>query len=108
MSPVPRWFSVLANGFAVAFAFCLGLHSYSHAEWLVIFAAMAGISAVLPYVRVVAFAGLAGGIVIAVVGTYFIRASWHTAAPLPGRDAVVLVIGCLWLVVGSAFRLQQA
>lgn len=119
MLVVPRWFSVLAHGFAVAFALWLGLHIYAPLEWIAIFVVAAAISGLLPYFRVVGFIGLAGGIVIASLGTYLLRDAWRAmsidglTSPTGGilgggREAIVLVLASLWLVLGSAFRTQRA
>ena len=119
MSVVPRWFCVVAHGFAVAFALWLGLHIYAPLEWIGIFVAVAAISALLPYFRVVGFVGLACGVAIAGLGVYLLRDVWNALSfdSLTsssggilggGRDALVFVIACLWLVIGSAFRTRRA
>ncbi len=119
MSVVPRWYGVLAHALAVAFCLWLGLHLYAPVEWIAIFGVVAVLSALLPYFRVVGFIGLAGGIVIAGIGTYLLRDVWKVLSvagltspaggPLAGgREAIVLVIACMWLVLGSAFRTQRA
>ena len=119
MLAVPRWFCVLAHGFAVAFALWLGLHIYAPLEWILIFVVAAVVSGLLPYFRVVGFIGLAGGVVIAALGTYLLRDAWKamsidglTSAAGGvlggGREAIVLVLASLWLVLGSAFRTQRA
>lgn len=110
---------MLAHGFAVAFALWLGLHIYAPLEWIVIFVVAAALSGLLPYFRVVGFIGLAGGIAIAAVGTYLLRDAWTVmsvdglTSPTGGilgggREAIVLVLASLWLVLGSAFRTQRA
>lgn len=116
---VPRWFCVVAHGFAVAFAVWLGLHLYAPLEWVAIFVVAAALSALLPYFRVVGFIGLAGGIAIAAAGTWLLRDVWK-ALSLDGllssaggvlgggREAIVLALASLWLVLGSAFRTQRA
>ena len=117
MAVVPRWFGVGSHALAVVFALWLGLHIYAPAEWIVIFFAVAVLSALLPYFRIVGFAGLAGGIVIGGVGTYLLRDVWKVLSvpglaagcgATPQRDALVLVLASLWLVIGSAFRTQRA
>jgi hypothetical protein len=119
MSVVPRWFCVLAHVFAVGFAVWLGLHLYASLEWMAIFLAVAAISALLPYFRVVGFIGLAGGIAIALAGMYLLRDVWQLLSvdelisPAGGirgggREAIVLVLASVWLVAGSAFRTQRA
>jgi len=119
MVVVPRWYCVVSHVFAVAFAVWLGLHIYAPLEWVLIFIAAAALSALLPYFRVVGFIGLAGGIAIAAVGTYLLRDVWHLlsldALVSPaggvlggGREAIVLALASLWLVLGSAFRTQRA
>ena len=116
---VPRWFCVVAHVFAVAFAVWLGLHLYAPLEWVAIFVVAAALSALLPYFRVVGFIGLAGGIAIAAAGTYLLRDVWHALSldgllsPAGGvlgggREAIVLALASLWLVLGSAFRTQRA
>jgi hypothetical protein len=119
MAVVPRWFCVVAHGFAVAFAVWLGLHLYAPLEWVAIFVVAAALSALLPYFRVVGFIGLAGGIAIAAAGTYLLRDVWNALSlerllsPAGGvlgggREAIVLALASLWLVLGSAFRTQRA
>ncbi|CAN5582576.1 hypothetical protein BH11MYX1_BH11MYX1_35460 [soil metagenome] len=117
MAVVPKWFGVLSHVLAVVFALWLGLHIYAPLEWILICSAVAVLSALLPYFRIVGFVGLAGGIVIGVVGTYLLRDVWKglsVSGLLEGggataqRDAVVLVFASLWLVLGSAFRTQRA
>jgi hypothetical protein len=109
----------MAHGFAVVFALWLGLHIYAPVEWMAIAFAAALISALLPYFRVVGFIGLFGGIAIAVIGAYFLRDLWKSlslaglTSPTGGvlgggREAIVLVVASLWLVLGSAFRTQRA
>ena len=116
---VPRWYCVVSHVFAVAFAVWLGLHIYAPLEWVLIFVVAAALSALLPYFRVVGFIGLAGGIAIAAAGTYLLRDVWHllsldallspTGGVLGGgREAIVLALASLWLVLGSAFRTQRA
>ncbi|MEO6776772.1 MAG: hypothetical protein ABI467_27770 [Kofleriaceae bacterium] len=116
---VPRWFCGLAHAFAVAFAVWLGLHIYAPLAWIVMFVAVATVSALLPYFRVVGFIGLAAGIAIAAAGTYLLRDAWNAVSleallsPAGGvlgggREAIVLVLASLWLVLGSAFRTQRA
>ena len=110
---------MVAHAFAVAFAVWLGLHLYAPLEWVAIFVVAAALSALLPYFRVVGFIGLVGGIAIAGAGTYLLRDVWHalsldgllspTGGVLGGgREAVVLAVASLWLVLGSAFRTQRA
>jgi hypothetical protein len=119
MAVVPRWFCVVAHGFAVAFALWLGLHIYAPTEWIGIFAAVAVISALLPYFRVVGFVGLACGLAIAGFGAYLLRDAWTElsfdtlTSPSGGilgggRDALAFGIACAWLVIGSAFRTRRA
>jgi len=119
MAVVPRWYCVLAHVLAVGFAVWLGLHVYAPLEWVAIFIVAAAVSALLPYFRVVGFIGLAGGIAIAAAGTYLLRDVWHalsldkllspTGGALGGgREAIVLAVASLWLVLGSAFRTQRA
>jgi hypothetical protein len=119
MVVVPRWFCVVAHVFAVAFAVWLGLHLYAPLEWVAIFVVAAALSALLPYFRVVGFIGIVCGIAIAGAGTYLLRDVWHalsldgllspTGGVLGGgREAVVLALASLWLVLGSAFRTQRA
>ncbi len=108
---------MLAHVLAVAFALWLGLHIYAPAEWIVIFFAVAVLSALLPYFRIVGFAGLGGGVIIGGIGTYLLRDVWKVLS-VPAltagrgattqRDAIVLVLASLWLVLGSAFRTQRA
>ncbi|MEP6865543.1 MAG: hypothetical protein ABJE66_33290 [Deltaproteobacteria bacterium] len=116
---MPRWYCVVAHGFAVAFAVWLGLHLYAPLEWIAIFVVAAALSALLPYFRVVGFIGMVGGVAIAGAGTYLLRDVWHglsldgllspTGGVLGGgREAIVLVLASLWLVLGSAFRTQRA
>lgn len=110
---------MVAHGFAVAFAVWLGLHLYAPLEWIAIFVVAAALSALLPYFRVVGFIGMVGGVAIAGAGTYLLRDVWHglsldgllspTGGVLGGgREAIVLVLASLWLVLGSAFRTQRA
>jgi hypothetical protein len=119
MAVVPRWYCVLAHVFAVAFAVWLGLHIYAPLEWVAIFVVAAAVSALLPYFRVVGFIGLVGGIAIAGAGTYLLRDVWHLLSVEKlmspaggvlggGREAIVLALASLWLVLGSAFRIQRA
>jgi hypothetical protein len=119
MVEVPRWYCAVAHVFAVAFAVWLGLHLYAPLEWVAIFVVAATLSALLPYFRVVGFIGIVCGIAIAGAGTYLLRDVWH-ALSLDGllssrggvlgggREAVVLALASLWLVLGSAFRTQRA
>lgn len=110
---------MVAHGFAVVFALWLGLHIYAPLEWIAIFVAVATLSALLPYFRVVGFVGLACGVVIAGLGVYLLRDVWNALSLSGltstnggvlggGRDALVFVIACLWLVIGSAFRTRRA
>jgi hypothetical protein len=119
MVVVPRWFCVVAHGFAVAFAVWLGLHVYAPLEWVAIFVVAAVLSALLPYFRLAGFIGLVGGIAIAAAGAYLLRDVWHALSldgllsPAGGvlgggREAIVLALASLWLVLGSAFRTQRA
>jgi hypothetical protein len=119
MAVVPRWYCAVAHVFAVAFAVWLGLHLYAPLEWVAIFLIAAALSALLPYFRVVGFIGIVGGIAIAGLGTWLLRDVWHalsfdrllspTGGVLGnGREAVVLALASLWLVLGSAFRTQRA
>ncbi len=110
---------MLAHALAVAFAIWVGLHIYAPVTWIVIFLAVATLSALLPYFRVVGFIGLAGGVAIGAAGAYLLHDAWPglsvdgLTSPKGGilgggRDAVVLVVACLWLVLGSAFRTRHA
>ena len=118
MKVVPGWFRSCASVLAVVFAIWLGLHIFAPVEWIVIYAIAAAISAALPSYRVVGFIGLGAGILIGAWGTYLLRDTWNAlsldalldykgAAAGGGREAVMLVIAGLWLVVGSAFRTQR-
>lgn len=110
---------MLAHVLAVGFAVWLGLHLYAPLEWMAIFAVVVAISALLPYFRVVGFIGLASGIAVALAGIYLLRDVWHALSldhlmsPAGGirgggREAIVLVVASVWLVIGSAFRTQRA
>lgn len=110
---------MVAHVLAVAFAVWLGLHVYAPIEWVAIFVVAATLSALLPYFRVVGFIGLAGGIAIAAAGAYLLRDVWHVLSverllsPAGGilgggREAIVVALASLWLVLGSAFRTQRA
>lgn len=117
MAVVPTWFRALSHVLAVGFAVWLGLHLYAPVEWILIFLAVTVLSALLPYFRIVGFAGITSGIVIGGLGTYLLRDTWKTfsvsglaagSGATAQRDAVVLVLSSLWLVLGSAFRTQRA
>ncbi|MFT3694311.1 MAG: hypothetical protein QM831_14285 [Kofleriaceae bacterium] len=119
MSVVPRWYCVLAHALAVGFCVWLGLHIYAPVEWIAIFGVVVILTALLPVSRVMGFVGIAGGILIAGVGTYLLRDVWKAisvdqivsfqSGPLvPAREAIVLAFASLWLVAGSVFRTQRA
>ena len=118
MKVVPGWFRTCAGVLAILFATWLGLHIFAPIEWIVIYAIAAAISAALPSYRVVGFIGLGAGILIGAWGTYLLRDVWNALSLSAlfdakggttggGREAVMLVIAALWLVVGSAFRTQR-
>jgi hypothetical protein len=118
MQVVPRWFRTVANVLAVVFAAWLGMHMYAPAAWIVIYAVAAAMSAVLPIHRVFGFVSLGVGIAIGAWGTYMLRDVWHVLSvealvspdggPIGGgREAIVLAITGMWLVVGGAFRTQR-
>jgi hypothetical protein len=119
MQAVPWWFQTLAHVLAVAFALWVGVHIYAPVAWIVIYAAAALMSALLPARRLFGFVGLGVGIAIGASGTYLLRDAWRglsldalvspAGGPLGGgRDAIVLAIAGVWLVLGSAFRTQRA
>ena len=118
MKTVPWWFRTLAHVLAVVFALCVGLH-YKAPEWIVIYALAAIVSAALPSHRKIGFIGLGAGILVGAWGAYLVRDAWRDLSIGDllsgaggvlggGREAVLLVIAGLWLVMGSAFRTQRA
>jgi hypothetical protein len=87
--------------------------------WIAIYAIAAVVSALLPAHRAVGFVGLALGIAIGAWGLYLLRDVWEAlrldklvetaGGPLGGgREAIVLAVALVWLVLGSAFRTQRA
>lgn len=118
---VPRWFQLSAYVLAVAFSLWIGLHVELRdpLPWIAIYGTTAVVSALLPWRRAVGFIGLALGIGIGAWGVYLLRDVWNAlrldrmfafeGGPLGGgREALVLVVAGLWLVIGSAFRTQRA
>jgi hypothetical protein len=112
---VPGWFQATAYVLAVAFCVWLGLHLHLRdPAWIAIYAVAAIISALLPAHRAVGFVGLVLGIAIGAWGTYLLRDVWHLLQPdallatSGGREAIVLAVAGVWLVLGSAFRTQRA
>jgi hypothetical protein len=121
MKGVPRWFQVVAYALAVGFSLWIGLHVHiDHAvPWIAIYAIAAVVSALLPAHRAVGFVGLALGIAIGAWGLYLLRDVWEAlrldklietaGGPLGGgREAIMLAVALVWLVLGSAFRTQRA
>jgi hypothetical protein len=121
MKGVPRWFQVVAYVLAVGFSLWIGLHIHidDSVPWIAIYATAAIVSALLPAHRVVGFVGLALGIAIGAWGLYLLRDVWEAlrldklvetaGGPLGGgREAIVLAVALVWLVLGSAFRTQRA
>jgi hypothetical protein len=119
MKVVPGWFRTCAHGLAIVFALWLGVHIFAPVEWIVIYALTAAVSATLPAYRLAGFIGLGIGILVGAWGTYLLRDAWNAlslatifssdgGARGGGREAMMLVVAALWLVVGSAFRTQHA
>jgi hypothetical protein len=113
---VPRWFQATAYLLAVGFSVWIGMHVQLRdpLPWIAIYATAAIVSALLPSHRVVGFIGLVLGIAVGAWGTYLLRDVWDALradellATRGGREAVVLAIAGVWLVLGSAFRTQRA
>jgi xanthosine utilization system XapX-like protein len=118
MKVVPWWFRTVAHVLAIVFAMWVGIHYQAPVEWIVIYTLAAVTSAALPAHRVVGFVGLCAGIIVAAWGAYLLRDSWkqlsidNIVSPQGGvlgggREAVMLALAGLWLVLGSAFRTQR-
>jgi len=115
MTELPWWYSTIASVFAVGLSVWVGLH-FRSPEWVAIYGAAALACAALPAHRTIGWIGLAIGLAIAGAGAYLLRGidlvladltSADGGAASPVREAAVLAITALWLVIGSLYRTRR-
>ena len=115
MTELPWWYSTIASVLAVGLSVWVGIH-YRSPEWVSIYAAAALACAALPAHRIVGWFALAIGLAIAGAGLYLLRGSDLVLADVfsaeggttsPPREAAVLAVVVLWLVIGSLYRTRR-